>query len=240
MDQLMDLHCHILPYVDDGAEDLDEALMLLQLQREQGVGCVVLTPHSRTKLFETDDHVILRQFQRLCQEAEQRKGMPSLLLGREYFCDGAMMERAARQRLCTLGDSDTLLIEFSGRHPFELVYQRVKRLSELGYRPLIAHVERYIWTHEETEDLFKLVDLGAKIQINASSVLGKLGWKQKRFCRKLMEENLVDIIASDCHRTQWRSPDLGICRTYVKRKMGEGYAHRIFYSNPTRLLDNRR
>lgn len=239
MDQLMDLHCHILPYVDDGAEDLDEALTLLQLQRQQAVDCVVLTPHSRTKLFETDDHVILRQFQRLCQEAEQRNEMPRLLLGREYYCDSAMMERAARQRLCTLGDSDTLLIEFSSRHPFELVYQRVKHLSELGYRPLIAHVERYTWTHEHPKDLLKLTDLGAAIQINASSVLGKLGWKQKRFCRKLMEDNLVDIIASDCHRTQWRSPDLGICRTYVERKIGEAYAHRIFCSNPTRLLDNR-
>lgn len=240
MDWLTDLHCHILPYVDDGAEDLDEALELLRLQRQQNVGIVVLTPHSRTRLFETEDSVIFKQFQRLCREAERLGEMPELLLGREYFCDGAMMERAARQRLCTLGGGNTLLIEFSGRHTFGLACQRVKRLSELGYRPLIAHVERYFWVQEQPERLFELAGLGAQIQVNAGSVLGEQGWRQKRFCRRLMEQDLVDIIASDCHRTQWRSPNLGICQAYVERKMGRDYAHRIFCSNPAKLLSNRR
>ncbi len=236
MNLLTDLHCHILPYVDDGAEDLDEALEMLQLQVEQEVGCVVLTPHSRTKMFETDDETIQKQFRRLRKEASRRKNMPELLLGREYFCDSAMMNRAASQRLCTLGGSKTLLIEFSSRHPYDVVYERVDTLLDYGYRPLIAHVERYLWAHEDMKRLLELSKLGACIQVNADSILGRQGWKQKRFCRELMRQDLVDIIASDAHRAQWRIPDLGDCRAYVARKMGRSYARRIFEVYPEKIL----
>lgn len=236
MSQLIDLHCHILPYVDDGAENLEEALDMLRLQTEQGVSRVVLTPHCRTKMFETDEDTIQRQFQRLCREAGRRKGMPELLLGREYFCDTAMMNRVAGHRLCTLGGSSTILIEFSSRHPYDVVYERVDTLLDYGYRPLIAHVERYLWAHEDMKRLLELSKLGACIQVNADSVLGRQGWKQKRFCRELMRQDLVDIIASDTHRAEWRVPDLGDCQAYVTRKMGRSYARRIFETYPDKIL----
>lgn len=236
MDPLIDLHCHILPYVDDGAENLEESLEMLRLQIEQDVGCVVLTPHSRTKMFETDDEIIKKQFQRLCREAGRWKNMPELLLGREYFCDTAFMNRAAGRRLCTLGGSCTVLIEFSSRHPYDVVHERVNCLLDYGYRPLIAHVERYLWAHEDMERLLELSKLGACIQVNADSVLGRQGWKQKRFCRELMKKDLVDIIASDAHRAEWRVPDLGDCQAYVARKMGRNYARRIFETYPAKIL----
>lgn len=236
MDLLIDLHCHILPYVDDGAENLDESLEMLRLQAEQNVGCVVLTPHSRTKMFETDDETIQQQFQRLRREAGRQKNMPELLLGREYFCDTAFMNRVSHQRLCTLGGSSTVLIEFSSRHPYDVVFERVDSLLDYGYRPLIAHVERYLWAHEDMERLLELSKLGACIQVNADSVLGRQGWKQKRFCRELMKKDLVDIIASDAHRAEWRVPDLGDCRAYVTRKMGRSYARRIFETYPAKIL----
>lgn len=236
MNSLTDLHCHILPYVDDGAENLEEALEMLYLQAEQNVSCVVLTPHCRTKLFETDEEAIEKQFQRLCKVASRRKNLPNLLLGREYFCDNIMMMNAAGHPLRTLGGSRTILIEFSGRHSYDIVYKRTEKLLTYGYRPLIAHVERYPWTHEDMERLLELSKLGACIQVNAGSILGKQGWKQKRFCLELMRKDLVDIIASDAHRIEWRSPDLGDCRNYVIRKMGQSYARRIFEIYPRKIL----
>ena len=236
MDQLTELHCHILPYVDDGAQNLEEANELLLLQQEQGVTTIVATPHRRTHMFETPQEDVCRQFERLKEFAAQMTPPIQLLFGCENFCDTALEQRLREQSVVCMGDSSFVLIEFSGRHSAkELLAYTSLAVSE-GYRPVIAHAERYPCVQENSELLEALIDAGAWIQINAGSVLGEDGLRQKWLCGRLMKQNLVHLIASDCHHMDMRRPNLGTCAAYVERKMGKAYAERIFYENPALIL----
>ena len=81
-----------------------------------------------------------------------------------------------------------------------------------------------------------LVDMGARLQVNVESILGKYTWGAKRYCRKLMKEDLLGFVGSDSHNTKTRIPNIGAGAAYVSKKMGEAYAERIFHDNPMEIL----
>lgn len=237
MDGLIDVHCHILPYVDDGAENMEQALALLQMQQEQGVSTVIVTPHFRKGMFESSQEKVINWFHRLQKEAEQLGCGLSLQLGREYYCNSGFSEILRSGNVQTLGNSSCVLIEFSGRHSLEDIYAYLKAVKNAGYQPVIAHVERYEILRKHPEELAALVQAGACCQINAGSIIGEDGWRVKHICRRWMKENLIHLVGSDCHRTYERIPNLGKAAAYVEKKMGKAYARQIFYDNPTALLN---
>ncbi len=110
-----------------------------------------------------------------------------------------------------------MLTEFSGAHTYEKIRNQVYDLVAEGYRPVIAHIERYPCLREELQRVEELIELGAYIQINAGAVLGEGGGKIKRFCRQVMEEDLVHFIASDAHGSRYRKPNRGLRELCVEK-----------------------
>ncbi len=238
VNRMVDIHCHLLPYVDDGAEDLDEAVELLEEQHRQGVTTICFTPHLRTGMFESPDEKIIRQFERLDRiQRENGFGM-SLYLSREYHCDRALMKKMKQEKLLTMGGQNHILLEFSNAHSFSVICDRVQQTIQLGYRPLIAHIERYIAIQEDRERAEELVQLGAKLQVNAGSILGKEGLRQKWLIQWLITHGLVYAVASDAHDMQYRKPLLEQCFRYLERKYGEAQAAVLLRDNPLHLLQD--
>lgn len=231
----VDIHCHLLPYVDDGAENWDEACRLLELEAQQGIRTVCVTPHLRADMFETEQRDVDAQYLRLREAAARQFGV-RLFLGREYFCDSAFLDRLHTEALCTLGGGNTLLLEFSGRYSFETIQERVRHVLQCGYQVLVAHVERYAALQEDVACVRALCEQGAMIQINAGSVLGREGFRQKSYCKKLMRANLVHVVASDAHGTEFRPPELGRCAAYLEKKMGFAYADAVTRQNPLQII----
>lgn len=236
MPQLTDLHCHILPYVDDGAQNLEEALLMLEMQAGQGVTRVILTPHRRHRMFETPDEVIDRQFARLCQEAASRPGLPRLLPGREYYCDEDLLGRMRSGPLQSLGGSGYLLMEFSSRYDAAAIAGYLRTAAQQGYRPVIAHAERYPCLQEDPRAIERLRALGAMVQINAGSVLGEEGWRQKGLCKRWLKSGWVDLVCTDSHRSYQRIPNLDKAYQYILKKFGSQTAARIFEDGPAQIL----
>lgn len=230
---IIDVHSHILPYVDDGSENMRVALELLQMETEQGVTEICLTPHLREGMFPTEDEKLRHYFSALQQEA---KGIPVRLhLSREYFFDFEFQERLKNRQLLPMGKC-TLLVEFSSQHSFDKIYSGCREVLEAGYTPLIAHLERYNATQADFTIGKDLVELGAKIQINSDGILGREGFRAKRACKYLLENRLVFAVASDTHDTQFRAPKWEKCRKKLERKYGEAYTDLILHRNPQSLL----
>lgn len=293
MTNLVDIHCHLLPYVDDGAENFTEACHLLESQLQQGVQTICFTPHWRTGMFESTQQTVEAQFARLQQEAAKRYPQLRLCLGREYFCDSEFLDHlfaqqsaagrsstpqngavqsgtlqsvadlrgakqdSARQSgaeqddveqsaaeqnfarpICALGEGRTLLVEFSGRYPFELIEKRVRQVQQCGYQVLIAHVERYPAVHQQTDGVQRLRRLGARIQVNAGAILGREGGPTKRLCKKMLKAGLVDVVASDAHGTAFRPPELGACAAYLEKKLGKAEAKRLLHDDSLLILQS--
>ena len=236
---LADIHCHLMPYVDDGAYDEEESLALLKQEVEQGVRSICLTPHLRVDMFETSDEEIQRHFDMVRQLAREAALPLELCHSREYHFDRLFRERLEGGRLRPLGAGNTLLVEFGGRHSREEILDAVKMVGEAGYVPLIAHVERYAPLHQEWGFAYTLREFGAMLQLNAGSVLGQEGLRQRLLCRKLLQKNLVTVIASDAHDTRIRTPQLRQCAEHLESKYGRKTAELLLSGNPKAILEGR-
>lgn len=238
MNNIVDVHCHILPEVDDGAKTMEMALKMLQMEYRDGVRSVILTPHFRREMFETPKEKIEKQFVLLKKEAEQQIGSElHLYLGCEFHANMTMVETLLNRERPTMAGSDFVLTEFSESSDFSFVRERAYDLISHGFVPIIAHVERYPKVRKNLGDLEALREMGARLQVNAESILGGEGFSVKRFCRALMKNNMLDFVGTDCHRTDRRVPNLGSCADYMEKKMGRSYTERILMQNPQEIIE---
>ena len=227
---------HMVPGVDDGAADLEESLEMLKMQHEDGVRKIIITPHYRRRMFETPAKKVHEQFLKLQEAAKKEYPDMSLYLGCELHSNMDLQDILEKRKYVTMAGSSYVLLEFSEGDSAQHIRERVYNVLSCGYEPIIAHVERYQATVKSVGFSSDLVDMGARLQVNVESILGKYTWGAKRYCRKLMKEDLLGFVGSDSHNTKTRIPNIGAGAAYVSKKMGEAYAERIFHDNPMEIL----
>ncbi len=230
---LTDVHCHILPYVDDGAQNLAEAQAMLQIQKNQGVETVYCTPHLRQGMFETPQKKVDEKFAQL--EDIAAKMHMKLFLSREYHCDEGLKQLLQKEEIRPLADGVHILIEFSSRHRPEDMFRYLAAVKAIGLVPIIAHIERYDCLLQEPILVEQLIQAGAWTQMNSNAILGKEGWKRKFFCKKILKREQVHLIGSDAHHADWRVPNLGECAQFLQRKVPKEQLNRLLFKNPTAL-----
>lgn len=196
---MRDVHCHILPGVDDGARDLDESLAMLAAAREAGITSIVCTPHCRDPYFDYD--AMWDAYDLLVEHAG---GFP-LTMGFEVNHAKLMdlgMQWADRLHF---DGTDEFLLELStrARKPDFDVYERtIFELQAKGFQVIIAHPERYRAIQEDVEVARRLVKMGCQLQVSADFVAGGRLGAERKPARRLFEENLVSHIASDAHKVE--------------------------------------
>lgn len=196
---MRDIHCHILPGVDDGARDLRDSLAMLEAAKQAGVTSIVCTPHVRDPYFDYD--AMWDAFELLQAHAG---GFP-LQMGWEVN-HAKLMELGMEwvDHLCFDG-SNEFLLELSSRcheHDFVEYERTIYELQGRGYTVIIAHPERYRAIQENLDIARNLVRMGCKLQASADFVAGGRLGKEKKPAKKLFEENLYTYIASDAHKVE--------------------------------------
>jgi protein-tyrosine phosphatase len=210
---MIDIHSHILPGVDDGAQSLKEALTMLKIAVDGGVSTQYLTPHihfGRYNNTKANLEVCLAQFKEQVNEANIEV---ELRLGAELRIGPELMQLVTHNAIPCLGvhkGKRTFLLEFPRQ---EIPYGSdniVKWLLAKDYLPIIVHPERNRTFLNNREKLQTFIDLGCPLQITASSLTGKFGADVQQMCKDLLEQEQVSAIASDCHNLKGRAPDLGL------------------------------
>lgn len=237
MEDIVDMHCHILPEVDDGAEGIEESLAMLRREREEGVRKVILTPHYRRGMFETPREKIKTVFSRLQREVQRKKVGVDLFLGCEFYRENEILDILKRDQSCRMAGTSYVLLEFSTVDSYSVIRNYTMGLLNHGYRPVIAHAERYE-ALRKMDAVQSLAAAGAYIQVNAGSILGKNGWSSRRFCKKLLKDGHVHLVGSDAHNMRLRAPCMGACARYLEKKLGNREAYRILSENPEKLIRN--
>lgn len=236
MEGIVDIHCHILPDVDDGAASLEETAQLLRMEYEDGVRSIIVTPHYRRNMFETEMSRIQEAYRMTCEKAAELAEDLRLYLGCEFHVNMEMEELLKQGERPTLAGSRYVLAEFSGGSDYGYLRERVQCLRFCGYKPILAHIERCECLRKTTDRVEELVEMGALIQVNAGSILGEEGYSSKLFCRKLMKMELIHYIGSDTHGVRTRTPNLGKCAAFLEKKMGSDYARKILCENPKKIM----
>ena len=231
---MIDLHCHILPYLDDGARNMDETLSMLQIAVQSGVKSMVATPHCEHG--GTDE--ILSIYKRVCKVIKDRQIPLNLYLGMEIFATQDTVDLLYREQLLTLNGSRYPLIEFDflakGRDETEIL----EDLLQEGYRPLIAHPERYLFLQRNPDLMNLWWQMGCLFQINRGSLLGRFGMEAQQLSLAMIDRGFATVVASDGHSCNRRTPWLEHVRHMLHREFSPNAALHLLERNPAKILNN--
>ncbi|MGY3724770.1 protein-tyrosine phosphatase [Granulicatella balaenopterae] len=237
MNGIYDVHNHFIFGVDDGAKNIKESLALIENDYQAGVRTIILTPHYRKGMFEPTVQQVSTRYQILKETVALIHPDLELLQGREFHVNMEMIDTLNEDpsHYC-LGNSTILLTEFSSAHSFNFIRERLYHLIVNGYVPLVAHVERYPDLVKDLDNLVTLREMGCYIQVNADTISGKSGYKQKRLATKMLDEGLIDLVGTDGHNLTTRIPGMAACKKRLIKLLGEEEAHYLLCERPKELL----
>ena len=229
-DVFADLHTHILPEMDDGAESVNDAIKLLREEERQGITHVALTPHFHLAKEEIEQFLLRRQrsYEILCSKIVET-GMAKdlkLLLGAEVRYDSNLAHIDCR-KLC-IANSSYLLLEPPGNYPFDFE-QTVYGLLVQGITPIIAHIERYPFLYEKTSLMEEFLDDGILFHANAGSLFSR---HYGSTVKKLAKKGYISFLASDTHNLDVRPPMLEDALRKLKKHAPE------FVANSAGVVNN--
>ena len=225
---MIDIHSHFIFGVDDGSRDLSSSLEMLEQANRDGVSDIICTPHFRKGVFETPAEVIKKHF----DELKAANPYPiNLYLGQEIAKHRGMFSRIASGELFTMNGTRYVLLEFKYAEDSE-IEDTILDAKYSGYKPIIAHVERYEYVKEK--DVKRFIEAGALIQVNADALVLKRGARYKRRVEKYLKHRLVHFVANDMHHS--REYCMKKAYEYVSAKFGTDYADDLFINNAKVLL----
>lgn len=229
---VIDMHCHILPELDDGARFMKESLMMLKSAQENGIKAIVATPHFKDGAPNATKAEIDKKIFDLLRNAFDKGIDVKIYPGNEIMYFEDVPDLLEKNEVHTLNDSEFVLVEFLPNHPFNYIINALYDIVDTGYVPVLAHIERYECIVREYDKVREIVHAGARIQVNYSSVIGEMGREVKGFVHKLLKEQRVDYLGTDAHRAEGnRTVDIEEELTYLYKKYPEEYVEAITYQN---------
>ena len=227
--KLFDIHQHVVYGVDDGPRTLKTSLEMLRIAAADGISHIVCTSHASSRGFDKKRYD--RHFKALKAAAKKKGIRVKLYRGNEILYSEDAVDLIESGKIYTLGGSDRVLIEFLPYTPFEMIRQAAMTLYNGGYRPVLAHVERY----GALRDLNRLVELresfGVLTQMNSHTVLSSKGLFGNRWVKKALRYGLIDMIGSDAHNAASRRPEMKAAYELLKSRLGMERARRLCRKN---------
>ena len=201
---MIDLHCHILAGIDDGAQSVEDSLEMARAAVREGIDTIIATPHHKNGRYENSKQLITEKTVEF-NEVLKAENIPlTILPGQEPAIHGELLKGITLGEVSTLNSTQYIFIELPAGHVPRYTDRLLYDLQMEGKIPVIVHPERNQEIIERPEILYQLIKNGALSQVTASSVCGIFGKKIKSFSEQLIEANLTHFIASDAHNTNKR------------------------------------
>jgi protein-tyrosine phosphatase len=220
---MIDIHCHILPGVDDGPRTIKESLDMARAAVEEGITAIVATPHHRNNQFDNYYADIIEEVHKL-NEALQVEGIPlTILPGQETRIYGEIAEGLEAKEILPIHQhTPYILIELPSATIPKYTKQLLYDLQLQGYKPIIVHPERNRAILDDPNLLYEIVKGGTLTQVTAASLLGKFGKKVQQLSFKLIDSNLCHFVASDAHNISNRTFVLREAYSLLEEEYGPG------------------
>ncbi len=198
----IDLHSHLLPGIDDGVKTLEESIDIIRGFSDMGYEKLITTPHIMSDFYPNTPEIINTKLKEVKEAVAEAEIPIEIEAAAEYYFDEYFTDLvASKSELLTFGDNYLLFETGFISEPLNL-RPVLFDLITLGYRPVLAHPERYAYYHRKLEDLEDLVSRGVLLQLNVNSITGYYSKEVKKFTKKLIDRQLIHFIGSDCHNNQ--------------------------------------
>jgi protein-tyrosine phosphatase len=234
---LIDIHCHILPGVDDGPETLDDSIALAQEAVSNGMTTIIATPHHRNGVYINEKDTVVKQVDQLQLELDSRNIFLKILPSQEIRVYAELIDDLKNHQLLTLDEKyKYILLEL----PYDQVpinmNQLIYEIQLLGLIPIIPHPERNLQLREQPNLLYQMLKIGALSQLTAASMIGKFGKEVQKCSIQCIEHNLCHFIASDAHKAGKRGIYLKEAYDFITKKFGSGLSYQL-KENAEKVVD---
>ena len=234
---MIDIHCHILPGIADGAKSETASLQIAQQAVDQGIHTMIATPHHLNNRYENNRESIIKHTEILNHLFASHNIPLTLLPGQETRIYGEFLQGLRNGELLPLNETSFVFVELPYDHVPLYTESLIYDLQMAGYKPIIVHPERNRELVEQPDKLYDLVRRGALTQVTTNSLLGRFGKSVARFSREIIEHHLAHFVASDAHNTTSRPVNLMNAYDFVKKEFGiETYY--MFLENAEYLIKN--
>ena len=180
----IDMHCHILPGVDDGAKDLAETKKMLEIAYAEGIRCIIATPHHHPHRGKAPAEKLRERAKLVREAAHEIDERFRVYLGTEVYFGQDVADKLKEGKILSMNRREYVLVEFPPSQTYSYIGQGIQQLQFAGYEVILAHVERYHCIAEDVELAEELYDMGVNLQVNADSITGGSGRKIRKFIRK--------------------------------------------------------
>lgn len=238
----IDIHSHLAWDLDDGIETLEDCQKLLSQASKDHIIGIVATPHFVCGKHTKED---FEQFEARINElkALAKEFSIEVFRGSELFINDLLFQQIETRSIVPIENTNYVLCEFNVRRSYDedcdLIYDALYELILAGYKPILAHVERYFDERIDLSFIQTLVDIGCVLQVNTSSILHPSNSVVKKNVTDLLDNNLIHVIATDSHRhTGRRSPNMNEAFSYLSKNYDSSDLKLLFYQNPLAIVSN--
>lgn len=239
---MVDIHCHILPFVDDGADNMDDALEMARMAVDSGVDTIIATPHCNLPNMQERNYKSAQLAQHFLQlhDTVKQAGIPlSIYPGAEVLCTPEIPELLQGGKLVTLAGTQYLLVEFFFDETLAYMDEMLQAIARQGIIPVIAHPERYDAVQDAPYVIERWFADGYIVQVNKGSILGRLGRHAAATADWILSRGLAHVVASDAHSSAVRTTHMAQLRDYLESHYSIGYAYILLEDNPRRILQGK-
>lgn len=235
---MIDLHCHILPGIDDGSASMNESILMCEMAEKDGIDTIVATPHRGSFVANTTREQVLTGVRKLSKQLREKGIQVNILPGHEIHITETTLDDIESGEALTINDHKSFaLLELPFKSVPFYAFEVIKTLQFKGITPIIAHPERNTQIQSDPDIVSKLIDHGAMTQVTGSSFLGNFGVHSKRTAIKLLKKGLIHLVASDAH-SQSRPPVLAEIFNNIVKIEGQSAAIRLMHDNPSKVIEN--
>jgi protein-tyrosine phosphatase len=235
---LIDLHCHILPGIDDGAADLSVSLSMALASVADGVSVLACTPHILPGLYHNSGPQIRLAIEQL-QQALSQGGIPlQLVTGADVHMVPDLVEGLRSGHILSLAGSRYVLVEPPHHTPPPHLEDFFFGLLVAGLVPILTHPERLTWVPQRYEAIRRLVRAGVWLQVTSGSLTGAFGRTAQYWAHRMLDEGCVHVLATDAHDTKRRPPELSRGRDLAAARVGAAEAEHLVLTRPRGVIAN--
>lgn len=234
---MIDIHCHLLPELDDGAESLDETLEMCRMALADGTTTIVATPHQQDGVYQTPVAAIVAGVRSVRAELKKANLHLQIVPGADVRIEVDTGEKIIKGEILSINNTKRyFLLEFPS-HSIPLNIDRlIFNLLLKNITPVLTHPERIAEVQENPNRVYELVEMGVLSQVTAMSITGGFGERAKKCAHTLLKHHLVHIIASDAHSTHSRPPILSDAVKVVSRMLDEETAQHMVTTIPAQII----
>ena len=235
---MIDLHCHMLPQIDDGPKSLEESIAMARIAVKDGIKTLACTPHIYQGVYNNTAEKIKEATSAFQKVLDKEKIPLTLVYAADTHIHPNLIEEIRLGNVPTFNGGRYLLLEPT-HHIAPIGFESyVIKMLEEGFVPIITHPERLSYIEKFYDVMTRLVQKGAWMQITASSFSGRFGEKAKKFAIRFLVDGKIAIIASDAHDSKHRPPILSQAFLSASKVLGEDEARRLVLDRPSAVLDN--